>query len=204
MGRRKERKKTKKRGQENGKGIWEDMFPRKEERWGVFRQEERRRKEWEGGKRGKEKKKRGQENGKGIWEDMCPRGEERWGVLDRRRGEGKNGKEEREEKKRIREDRRLGKVYGRRREVGEFWTGGGEKERLGWRNELKRKEKERTGDGKGIWEGRRGGRVLDRRREEGKNGKEEREEKKRKGEDWRMGKVYGRTCFREGRIGREF
>jgi hypothetical protein len=43
-------------------------------------------------------------------------GEVGWGVLDRRRGEGKNGKEEREEKKRKREDRRMGKVYGRTRE----------------------------------------------------------------------------------------
>jgi hypothetical protein len=78
---------------------------------GSFRQEERRRKEWEGGTRGtrgKEKKKRGQENGKGIWE------ERRGGrVLDRRREEGKNGKEEREEKKRKRQYRRMGKVYGR-------------------------------------------------------------------------------------------
>ncbi len=64
MGRRNERKRKekKKRGQENGKGIWEDK------RWESFGQEGRR-KEWEGGTRGKEKKKREQENVKGLWED---------------------------------------------------------------------------------------------------------------------------------------
>ncbi len=66
--------------------------------------------EWEGGTKGKEKKKRGQENGKGIWEERRGRR-----VLDRRREEGTNGKEEREEKKIKREDRRFGKVYGRTR-----------------------------------------------------------------------------------------